>query len=181
MSEPIRHELVLAAARGRVFELLTSADEFTAVTGAPAAIGASDGGRFSCFGGLIEGRNVELVPGARSARARSSRGLTVDLPVLTASTRSVSAARNELMPCDLLRGNRCTIRELRIAAIRRDLACLPMTTRPPPLGLDSGSVLELVAFESPPNTLGCVCQTETGLDLPASGRTPRAPGRSGQR
>ena len=39
------------------------------MTGAPAEIEAKDGGRFSCFGGMIIGRNVELVPGQRVVQA----------------------------------------------------------------------------------------------------------------
>ena len=39
------------------------------MTGAPAQIDARDGGAFSCFGGMITGRNVELVPGQRVVQA----------------------------------------------------------------------------------------------------------------
>jgi uncharacterized protein YndB with AHSA1/START domain len=54
----------------RVYEALTQSSLFSAFTGgAPAQIDAQAGGAFSCFGGMINGRNVELVPGRRLVQA----------------------------------------------------------------------------------------------------------------
>jgi uncharacterized protein YndB with AHSA1/START domain len=54
----------------QVFAALTQADRFSSFSGgAPAAIEAHAGGAFSCFGGMISGRNIELVPGKRLVQA----------------------------------------------------------------------------------------------------------------
>jgi activator of HSP90 ATPase len=53
----------------RLYEVLLSSKQFTAFSGAPAEIDATAGGAFSMFGGLIVGRNVELVPTQRIVQA----------------------------------------------------------------------------------------------------------------
>ena len=68
--ESIHQEVLLNANPKRVYEALTDADQFAAVTGgAPTQIASGPGGAFSCFGGMITGRNVELVPGERVVQA----------------------------------------------------------------------------------------------------------------
>lgn len=63
MSLPIHQEVVLKAKSQRVYEALTDASQFSKVTGgAPTEISREAGGLFSCFGGMITGRNLELVP-----------------------------------------------------------------------------------------------------------------------
>ena len=42
---------------------------FSAFSGAPARIDPTAGGAFSLFGGLINGRNIELVPNERIVQA----------------------------------------------------------------------------------------------------------------
>jgi activator of HSP90 ATPase len=53
----------------RVYEVLMEPKEFAEMTGRPAEIEATQGGAFSLFGGLIVGRNVELVPSQRIVQA----------------------------------------------------------------------------------------------------------------
>jgi activator of HSP90 ATPase len=65
----IHQEITLPASPQRVYEALTQSERFSKMTGAPAEIEATDGGRFSCFGGMIAGRNVELVAGQRVVQA----------------------------------------------------------------------------------------------------------------
>ena len=43
--------------------------EFAAFSGAPARIGAGEGGALSLFGGAIQGRTIELVPDRRIVQA----------------------------------------------------------------------------------------------------------------
>jgi activator of HSP90 ATPase len=69
----IHQEVTLPAGPQRVYEALTQSERFSAMTGAPADIEAKDGGRFSCFGGMITGRNVELVSGQRVVQAWRAR------------------------------------------------------------------------------------------------------------
>jgi hypothetical protein len=59
----IHREAVIAAQSQQVFELLTNGTLFSAATGQPADITDREGDSFSLFGGRIEGRQIELVPG----------------------------------------------------------------------------------------------------------------------
>jgi uncharacterized protein YndB with AHSA1/START domain len=75
-AEAIHQEVVFKASRKRVYEALTDAKQFTKVTelspvknAPPAEISPVVGGTFSCFGGVIVGRQVELVPNERIVQA----------------------------------------------------------------------------------------------------------------
>jgi uncharacterized protein YndB with AHSA1/START domain len=65
----IHQEALIAAPPQQVFELLTSGSQFSAATGMPAEITAHEGDAFSAFGGRVEGRQIELVPGQRVVQA----------------------------------------------------------------------------------------------------------------
>ena len=70
MSDSIHQEVVIDASPDRIYEALTSDQHFSGLTGgAPSEIDATAGGAFSCFGGMITGRNIELVPGRRVVQA----------------------------------------------------------------------------------------------------------------
>ncbi len=53
----------------RIYEALLDARQFSAFSGAPAEIDRVAGGAFSMFGGIIVGRNIELVPNQRIVQA----------------------------------------------------------------------------------------------------------------
>lgn len=53
----------------RIYDALTDSKQFAAFSGAPAQIDATPGGAFSLFGGQIEGRNLDLIPGKRLVQA----------------------------------------------------------------------------------------------------------------
>src|ERR1700756_3993733 len=57
----LHQEIDIKASRQRIYEALLDAKQFAAFTGAPAEINRDTGGAFSLFGGLVVGRNVELV------------------------------------------------------------------------------------------------------------------------
>ena len=61
----IHQESVIAALPEQVFELLTTGSLFSSATGLPAEITDREGDPFLVFGGRVEGRQVELVPGRR--------------------------------------------------------------------------------------------------------------------
>lgn len=65
----IHQEGLIAAPPQQVFELLTSGSQFGAATGQPAEITDREGDSFSIFGGRVEGRQIELVPGQRVVQA----------------------------------------------------------------------------------------------------------------
>src|SRR6266436_2484148 len=70
MTEPIHQEIVFPAGADRIYKALTDSAEFSKVTGgAPTEISSEAGGPFSCFGGMIVGRNIELVPNRRIVQA----------------------------------------------------------------------------------------------------------------
>jgi uncharacterized protein YndB with AHSA1/START domain len=70
MANAIHQEVVFETTPARVYELLTDAEQFSKMSGgAPAEIEPKAGGAFSCFGGMILGRNVECVPGERVVQA----------------------------------------------------------------------------------------------------------------
>lgn len=69
MSDTIQQNITFEAGPERVYDALTDGAAFGAITGAPATIDAIAGGAFSCFGGAIEGRNIELVRGKRIVQA----------------------------------------------------------------------------------------------------------------
>jgi uncharacterized protein YndB with AHSA1/START domain len=65
----IHQEALVSAPPQQVFELLTNGDQFGAATGQPAEITDHAGDPFSLFGGRVEGRQIELVPGERVVQA----------------------------------------------------------------------------------------------------------------
>ena len=70
MSQPICQEILFNAPPARVYSALTDEAQFSKLCGgAPTTIDAEPGGSFSCFGGMIHGRNVECVPGRRLVQA----------------------------------------------------------------------------------------------------------------
>jgi len=75
-STSIHQEIDLKGSPQRIYEALLDSKQFSAFSGAPAEIHREAGGAFSCFGGVIVGRNVELIPGRRIVQAWRSNGWT---------------------------------------------------------------------------------------------------------
>ncbi|HTD02199.1 SRPBCC family protein [Undibacterium sp.] len=69
MSSTIHLEVSFPASPQRVYQALTDSRQFAELTGAPADIGSGAGAAFSCFGGMITGRHIELVPNQRIVQA----------------------------------------------------------------------------------------------------------------
>ena len=70
MSESIHQEEIFTGTADRIYRALTDTAEFTKMTGgAPTEISSEAGGAFSCFGGMITGRIIELVPNLRIVQA----------------------------------------------------------------------------------------------------------------
>lgn len=69
MSDAIRKAIDLEASPQRVYEALLDERQFSAFSGAPAHIDRDEGGAFSCFGGIITGRNIELTADRRIVQA----------------------------------------------------------------------------------------------------------------
>ncbi len=69
MRTSLHQEIDLKATPKRVFDILLDSKQFAAFTGMPAEIDAKPGGAFKTFGGLVEGRNVEIVLDKRIVQA----------------------------------------------------------------------------------------------------------------
>ncbi len=65
----LHQEVAFAVTPQRIFDVLLDSKQFAAVTGLPADIDPKAGGAFTTFGGLIVGRNIELIPGQRIVQA----------------------------------------------------------------------------------------------------------------
>jgi uncharacterized protein YndB with AHSA1/START domain len=65
----LHQEIAFNATPQRVFDALLDAKQFAAVTGMAAEIDPKAGGVFKTFGGLIEGRNVEIIAAQRIVQA----------------------------------------------------------------------------------------------------------------
>lgn len=65
----LHQEIEFKATPQRIYEVLVDSKQFAAFTGMPAEIDSKAGGAFSMFGGLIVGRNLELVSNQRIVQA----------------------------------------------------------------------------------------------------------------
>jgi activator of HSP90 ATPase len=65
----LHQEIEFAVKPARMYEVLLSSKEFAAFTGMPAEIDPRVGGALSMFGGMVLGRNVELIPNQRIVQA----------------------------------------------------------------------------------------------------------------
>jgi activator of HSP90 ATPase len=65
----LHQEVDLKASPQKIYEILLDSRQFAAFTGMPAEIGRDSGGAFSMFGGMIVGRNIELVANQRIVQA----------------------------------------------------------------------------------------------------------------
>jgi activator of HSP90 ATPase len=65
----LHQEIEIKASRQRIYEALLDSKQFAKFTGMPAEIDRAVGGAFLMFGGLITGRNVELVANQRIVQA----------------------------------------------------------------------------------------------------------------
>ena len=69
MTGALHQEVIFKASAKRVYDALTNEKEHSAFTDAPAEISPEAGGTFSCYGGQIHGRTIELVPNKRIVQA----------------------------------------------------------------------------------------------------------------
>ncbi len=69
MSKPIHQEIDFNASPKRIYEALMNDKEHGEFTGGPARISRDVGGAFSCHGGMVVGRHVELIPNERIVQA----------------------------------------------------------------------------------------------------------------
>lgn len=66
----IHEDIRFDAKAEALYNVLLDSKQFSEMTGgAPADITPEAGGSFSCFGGMIEGRTIELIPNERIVQA----------------------------------------------------------------------------------------------------------------
>ena len=69
MTTTIHQEIILKATPQRIYEAYMNEKEHSAFTGGPAEINRQAGGEFSCHGGQIVGRHIQLVENKRIVQA----------------------------------------------------------------------------------------------------------------
>jgi activator of HSP90 ATPase len=69
VTNSIHQEISFKSNPQSVYDALVNATKFSAFSGAPAEFTKEAGGAVSCFGGMISGRFVELVPDKRIVQA----------------------------------------------------------------------------------------------------------------
>lgn len=75
MKNSIHHEISVPASPAKVYDALTNAEQFSAMSGgAPASIDPEEGGSITLFGDHVSGRQVELVPAKRVVQAWRGKG-----------------------------------------------------------------------------------------------------------
>ena len=52
--------IIFKSSAEAIFEALTNSEQFSELTGVSAEIDATEGGKFSCFGGMISGQTIEI-------------------------------------------------------------------------------------------------------------------------
>jgi activator of HSP90 ATPase len=65
----LHQEVDFKASPQRIYEALLDSKQFATLTGMSAEIDPKAGGAFATFGGLIVGRNIELIPNQRIVQA----------------------------------------------------------------------------------------------------------------
>jgi activator of HSP90 ATPase len=65
----LHQEVDFKASPERIYAALLDSKQFAAFTAMPAEIDPNAGGAFTTFGGLVAGRNVELIPNQRVVQA----------------------------------------------------------------------------------------------------------------
>ncbi|HEY2462075.1 MAG TPA: SRPBCC domain-containing protein [Candidatus Acidoferrum sp.] len=65
----LHQEIEFPGAPQRIYDALLDSGQFSSLTGMKAEINREAGGAFTAFGGLVMGRNIELVPGKRIVQA----------------------------------------------------------------------------------------------------------------
>jgi activator of HSP90 ATPase len=65
----LHQEVAFSGTAARIYDALMNAKQFAQLTGMSATIDPAAGGAFSTFGGMIAGRNVELVAAQRIVQA----------------------------------------------------------------------------------------------------------------
>jgi activator of HSP90 ATPase len=65
----LHQEVDFKATPQRIYEVLLDSKQFAACTGMSAEIDPKPGGAFTTFGGLVEGRNIELISNQRIVQA----------------------------------------------------------------------------------------------------------------
>jgi activator of HSP90 ATPase len=69
MTKAVHQEIQFDAAPRELYQALIDSTRHAAFTGGPAEISGDEGGAFSCHGGAIVGRNIELVENERIVQA----------------------------------------------------------------------------------------------------------------
>ena len=80
-----------------IYEMLMDSKKHSKVTGAPAKISTKEGGKFTAFGGMLAGTNIELKPNKKIVQSwRSSEWPEGHYSTLTFSLASAGRGKTKL-------------------------------------------------------------------------------------
>ena len=74
MTKTIQQSVRFNATPETLFEMYVDSEKHSKATGAPARVSRKPGAAFTAFGGMLEGRNLLIVPGEMIAQAWRSTG-----------------------------------------------------------------------------------------------------------
>ena len=69
MTKPIVQSVTFKASPAKLFQIYTDSKKHSAATGAKASVNAKVGARFTAFDGMLEGKNLVVVPGRMIVQA----------------------------------------------------------------------------------------------------------------
>ncbi len=78
MTRPIQQTVTLKASAAQLFDTYLDAKKHAAVIGSKVAISAREGGTFRAFDGMLQGRNLVIVPKRLIVQAWRSSGWKAD-------------------------------------------------------------------------------------------------------
>ncbi len=89
MTKPIVQSVTFKASPAELFRIFTNSKKHSAATGAKAVVSAKAGARFAAFDGMLEGRNLLVVPNRMIVQAwRASHWKKSDLDSILTLTFS---------------------------------------------------------------------------------------------
>ncbi len=97
MAKPIHQEITFETTPEQFYDAYMTAALREKYTEGDATISADEGGTFSCHGGTITGRNIELVPGKRIVQAWRVKGWPEGLYTMVQFELSAQGSQTKLV------------------------------------------------------------------------------------
>jgi activator of HSP90 ATPase len=113
MSKTVEQTVAFRAAPARLYDIYMDGRKHSAAIGGRAVVSRRVGGRFSAFGGMLEGRNLALVPGhliVQTWRGKDWPKRELDSILILAFSRARGGGRIRLVHANVPDGRAARIR-----------------------------------------------------------------------